>query len=364
MTHKLYFAYGSNLNTKDWQRWCRENKFSPDLLSPLGIGYLPDQELAFDYHSSTRRGGVLDLKPRVGQLVGGVLFEVRDRGWEALDRKEGAPKCYQRFDTVALTSDGREQDVTTYRVCENKRAGFFVDPTDEYIELVREGLNEYELDDAMLSIVARNETPPLVACAIFVYGSLMRGECRFSLLAEHGLECILLAETPGRLLDLGVFPGMLLPNAADQWVHGEFIRLRDIGSALKQLDSIEVFRGFGQPDSLYRRSLIDVGVGDGRIRRAWTYFINDPHCNALSIPSGNWRQRQRQHDAFINRLVAAYCAGDEKRLARLMANSKSFEPTDSSSEENKGFLADAMRDGTIAERQLAQATQKWVVIPS
>ncbi|MGE3978992.1 MAG: hypothetical protein AB7F94_15610, partial [Nitrospira sp.] len=109
---------------------------------------------------------------------------------------------------------------------------------------------------------------------------------------------------------------------------------------------------------------IDVGVGDGRIRRAWTYFINDPHCNALSIPSGNWRQRQRQHDAFINRLVTAYCAGDEKRLARLMAKSKSFEPTDSSSEENKGFLADAMRDGTISERQLAQATQKWVVIPS
>ncbi|MBX3327204.1 MAG: gamma-glutamylcyclotransferase [Nitrospira sp.] len=362
MTHNLYFAYGSNLNTADWQRWCRKNEFPPNLLSPVGIGYLPDQELTFDYYSSSRHGGALNLKPRVGQLVAGVFFEVRNGGWEALDRKEGAPYCYEHFDTVALTSDGTELPVTTYRVRDDRREDFVV-PTDEYITLVREGLKEHGLDDAMLDIVSRNETPPLAAYAIFVYGTLMRGECRFSVLAEHGLECILLAESPGRLLDLGSFPGMLVPNAADQWVQGEFIRLRDIGSALKQLDAIEGFRGFGQPDSLYRRALIDVGVGDGRIRPAWTYLINDHHCGAPAIPSGDWRQHQGRRDAFVDRLVATYCAGDEKRLVRLVAKSKPFEPADSPPETTEGFLADAVREGIISERQLAQATQKWVAIP-
>lgn len=365
MAHKLYFAYGSNLNTTDWQRWCREKGLPSNLLSPAGIGFLPDQELVFDYYSSSRRGGALDLKPRAGQLVEGVFFEVEDGGWEVLDRKEGAPNCYEQFDTVALTSDGAELPVTTYRVCENKRAGFVV-PTDEYVALVRKGLEEHNLDHAMLDMVSRNETPPLAVHAIFVYGTLMRGECRFSVLAKHGLKCILLAETPGRLLDLGSFPGMLAPNAADQWVQGEFVRLRDIGSALKQLDAIEGFRGFGQPDSLYRRALFDVGVGDGRIRPAWTYLINDHHCGAPAISSGSWRQHQERDEDFIKRLVAAYCAENESQLACVIANRGAFVPMDSLGEVTERLLplTDAVRARMVSERQLAQATQKWVVTPS
>ncbi|HWF62370.1 MAG TPA: hypothetical protein VN666_18970 [Nitrospira sp.] len=92
--------------------------------------------------------------------------------------------------------------------------------------------------------------------------------------------------------------------------------------------------------------------------------INDRHSGGTAIPSGDWRQHRGRDEAFINRLVAAYYAGDEKRLARLMANSKPFAPMDSPPVVSEGLLADAACKGKISERQLAQAIQKWVVVPS
>ena len=42
-------------------------------------------------------------------------------------------------------------------------------------------------------------------------------------------------------------------------------------SALERFDRIEGFNGFGKAGSLFTRTLTDVDVGSGRVRRAWTY---------------------------------------------------------------------------------------------
>ena len=102
MSDRFYFAYGSNLNAEDWQAWCRRSGFSPDLLEFRTVAYLPDWELVFDYRSSSRNGGALDLKERIGQLTAGAVFEVAPGGWKALDSKEGAPNYYRQEDTTAL----------------------------------------------------------------------------------------------------------------------------------------------------------------------------------------------------------------------------------------------------------------------
>jgi gamma-glutamylcyclotransferase (GGCT)/AIG2-like uncharacterized protein YtfP len=358
-----YFAYGSNLNRHDRQA-CRRKGFSPELLKFRNIAYLPDWELTFDYWSSSRRGGALDLRPHVGQLVAGAVFEVAPRGWEALDAKEGAPECYQRQSTTALTLSGEIIPVTTYVVRPERRKGF-VAPTPDYLEVVRVGLAEHELSARSLEAAARNEPVPWEVDGLFVYGTLLRGESRFHLLEPFGLECALLASTWGRLADLEAFPGLLGADSEGDLVRGEFLRLRDIGGALARLDSIEGFNGFGSAGSFFQRGLIEVDAGDGRIRAAWTYRLGEQADNAGLIPSGDWREHQGRRESFLIRLVAAHAAGDEPRLARALARRIpfAFGGDPESVARNLQPLARGVLADVVSERRLAQESGQWVAIP-
>ncbi len=364
MTNRQYVAYGSNLNADDWRDWCKVHGHDPASIKHIGVCYLPDMELVFDYHSARREGGALDLKPRIGQMVAGVLFEVTEKGWKALDAKEGHPNSYERFDTVALLTDGEQIPVTTYKVRADRRQEGFVKPHSDYVSVVRAGLKAYGLPEFVLDAAASNKAPGFTTDAVFVYGTLMRGESRFSRPSAHGLTCALLAEMPGRLLDLGAYPGLLPPTGPDQWVEGEFIRVRDIGPGIADLDAIEGFRGFGEPGSLYRRALVEVGVGDGRTRLAWTYFLADEHTNAPVIPSGSWRASRSRRDAFIERLIAAYADGDEPRLAAAVDGLDPFSGHGKQTlTEHRESLANAVRRGAVSERKMAMAAGRWVVVP-
>ena len=80
MTKQLYFAYGSNLNINDFEQWCLSRGYPAGLLTPVGRASLRDFELSFGYHSSSREGGVLDIREGRGRLVPGVIFEVAVEG--------------------------------------------------------------------------------------------------------------------------------------------------------------------------------------------------------------------------------------------------------------------------------------------
>ena len=135
----LYFGYGSNLNHGDWERWRRNHGFDANLLEPLFAAWLPDRELAFTVHSGARNGGVLDVRPRVGQLAPGVAFRIHGSGWEALDSKEGASGFYHQIETTCLNFNGEAFAVTTYEVNPEKREDFAA-PHAGYVDVVREGI--------------------------------------------------------------------------------------------------------------------------------------------------------------------------------------------------------------------------------
>ena len=125
--------------------------------------------------------------------------------------------------------------------------------------------------------------------ALFVYGTLMRGECRHPHLARGGgFERIAAARAPGVLLDCGEYPG-LVPSGDGERVTGELVWLSDPERAIAVLDEVEGFNGFGRADSWYGRALVEAEV-DGEFHLAWTYTWlgrTDLPC----IPSGNWRTR-------------------------------------------------------------------------
>ncbi len=362
MSQNLYFAYGSNLNLSDLNAWLRRKRLPEGLLKFHSLAWLPDFELAFTYQSTTRCGGVLDVRESVGSVVEGVLFEVRDGGWKALDSKEGVPNSYERIHTTVLASCGEAIPAVTYRVCPEQRQSF-VPPAESYLSVVRQGLREWDICDRSFTDAAKNRKPePLDS--LFVYGTLLRGGNRFPLLSAHGIKCAVLAETMGQLADLGSFPALINLKTHSSAVHGEFVRLEHIEDALREIDEIEGFHGFGASGSLFRRARINVDVGDGRIRSAWTYCLAAADTQASIIPSGDWRVRSGQRERFIASLVETHVGNQEKVIAERIAGFLPFSFMDRQSAVDSLLpLTNALIDGRLSERRLAQASSCWTAIP-
>jgi gamma-glutamylcyclotransferase (GGCT)/AIG2-like uncharacterized protein YtfP len=366
MTRPLYFAYGSNLNRDDWHRWCDRNGFGRERLRLKTTAVLPDHDLVFSYYSGSRRGGVLDLAPRTGQIVEGAIFEVVGDGWRALDRKEGAPDCYERVDKVCLDTEGREILVKTYRVRAERRDEF-VRPSPEYVSVVRDGLEHYGLSDAALEAAAEGQRTPWLVDALFAYGTLMRGESRFPCLKPFGLQCTLLAETYGRLADLGTFPALLEDRGHDRLVQGDFLRLERSGPALELLDRVEGFQGFGAGGSLFRRTLTEVAVGDGRVRRAWVYRLANVNVDIRFIDSDDWREHRTCRADFLQDLVRAHTGGgDDTVIALGLASLLPYSFGGEKSRVARSLLplCSALARGEVSERRLAQVSGSWVTIPA
>lgn len=356
----LYFAYGSNLNQADWERWCQSRGYPSGLLRFHSKAVLPDHRPCFSYRSASRGGGVLDVVAAPGQVVPGAVFEVTAAGWQALDEKEGAPFCYRRIAATVLGPHGEEMRAATYQVQDSRRETF-VEPNDEYLEIVRTGCRKLRVDAAPVLAAAKDERSAGRVDAFFVYGTLMRGESRFPAMKRSGIHCALLAEAWGRLVDLGSYPGLVDLNRTESLVQGEFVRVRDVAKAIRDLDTIEGFRGFGKTGSLYRRTLTDVGMCDGRVRRAWTYCLAAGSEAASEIPSHDWREHCGRREAFLADLCKAHARGDELRVAKRIAASVpfSFNPD---AAQSLLPLASALARGMLSERQLAQGSRVWAAL--
>jgi gamma-glutamylcyclotransferase (GGCT)/AIG2-like uncharacterized protein YtfP len=110
--------------------------------------------------------------------------------------------------------------------------------------------------------------------SLFVYGTLRRGsESQFArLLAEQG-RFMGVARVPGRLYDLGSYPGAVASNQPDQWIHGEVF---SVDSAL--LTALDEYEGME-----FERAIVPT-LG------CWIYWYVGSDPGRL-IPSGDWSQR-------------------------------------------------------------------------
>jgi gamma-glutamylcyclotransferase (GGCT)/AIG2-like uncharacterized protein YtfP len=283
-----YFAYGSNLDQEDRERWCLDHKIEDFIESAIEPVYLPDHELVFHYRSSSRGGGALDVKGRRGQLVAGILFKIRAGGWDWLDQKEGQGTAYRRKSCTVLTRDGRFYEATTYEVVPGRRERGFVEPAPGYPEIVASGLKHYGFSTAMLEASANNRVAEFEMKALFIYGTLLKGE-----VAEYRLkpchETAQNAQVPGRLFHLGRYPGLCSAENGDQWVQGDVVFLDKPSKRLKELDYYEDFPGYGRRNSEYLRCLQMAQIGESDIM-VWLYKLLDSPADAVLIESGDWRQ--------------------------------------------------------------------------
>ncbi len=297
-----YFAYGSNLEIADWRAYCLRNGLFADGLTPLRPAVAPDHSLAFTRYSQKRGGGVLDILPRRGAAVSGMLYSVCEQTLAALDHKEGAPGAYQRVPITVLDDDGTEIEAFTYMVPPERREPF-VAPHADYLAVCTAGRAACGIDATILDEAAAGQPAGMIPTA-FVYGTLMRGERgeRFwSNLSE--LPSVQPARVPGILKDCGPYPGLVCPAVQDDattaFVRGELLGFVDITAVLDDFDAYEDFAGYGMPDNVYRRIPVkakpEAASGDvaesASETMAWAYLLLD-HDAFPAIRGGCWRSHR------------------------------------------------------------------------
>ena len=127
------------------------------------------------------------------------------------------------------------------------------------------------------------------ADCLFVYGTLMAT-------TGHPMGLRLAAESaivgpgtvPGRLFDLGSYPGAILSGGAGGRVHGMVVRLIHPARSLPWLDAYE---GAGEEDPeprAYMRVLTAVQLTSGRRIDAWVYDYRGPLDGARRHWSGRY----------------------------------------------------------------------------
>jgi gamma-glutamylcyclotransferase (GGCT)/AIG2-like uncharacterized protein YtfP len=109
---------------------------------------------------------------------------------------------------------------------------------------------------------------------LFVYGTLRRGcDNQYArLLAEQG-RFVSVARVPGRIYDLGSYPGAAPSDQPDEWIHGEVFSLDD--ALLTALDEYE--------GAEFKRAMVPA-IG------CWIYWYVGSDTGR-AIASGDWLKR-------------------------------------------------------------------------
>lgn len=382
---QLYFAYGSNTNLGDFK------SKTGTAMQVVGKAIVADACLVFDRYSVSRKGGVLSLKDCPGRVVEGLLM-VPD-SWQALDEKEGAPRCYTRVPiTVMVGFGGVIHELTAWTYITTKPVAF-VPPHPEYREIVMQGYAEHDISTDALEQACQNKRgSDLQYNNMFTYGTLCREESRENVMRKNNLTQVGLAEMcQGEIYACsgGAYPGLVQttegghrPVLGELWSYSGGLS----ASHLHQLDTIEGHLSLGlretvdrvqayitngnstdeaclkmqmeleslRSQSLYRRIFSDVAFGS-RGRQCWAYVFNQPTTGLHKIESGNWRDYCGRWHRFVQKLAFEFI---EKKggfeSARAALSHVMYAPDFSSFED----LVEKIKSGEIDERDLIRAMKR------
>jgi len=149
MGEKRYyiFAYGSNLNSADFMRYCKEKGIEPFYPEKVCNAHAKTYHISWSVYSKSRNGGALNIQLKTKDMypdVWGTVFSLTDEQLAVFDRKEGHPKHYQRVPFVVLDPTENEMYVETYIAPPCRETAWFF-PRKQYKDIVVEGLKEQNI---------------------------------------------------------------------------------------------------------------------------------------------------------------------------------------------------------------------------
>jgi hypothetical protein len=147
------FAYGSNMDLQDLQRWLREKGRDPVAPERVEVGVLEHHRLVWNYRSPSRAGGAANVESAHGEHLPGVVLHVGDALLDAIDAKEGHPDRYARALRPARVGE-RHLDVWVYEVTDAWRKDEQVWPRRAYLDVMLRGARSHRLPDWHIDVLA------------------------------------------------------------------------------------------------------------------------------------------------------------------------------------------------------------------
>jgi gamma-glutamylcyclotransferase (GGCT)/AIG2-like uncharacterized protein YtfP len=132
----LYIAYGSNLNLQQMAFRCPTAKV-------IGASKIKDYELLF---RGGRRGSVATIEPLKGGHVPVLLWELKEKDLQALDRYEGYPHFYRK-EILDVELNGKTISAMVYIMNDGHPFGA---PSDYYLNTILEGYESAGFDTEVL----------------------------------------------------------------------------------------------------------------------------------------------------------------------------------------------------------------------
>jgi gamma-glutamylcyclotransferase (GGCT)/AIG2-like uncharacterized protein YtfP len=128
---------------------------------------------------------------------------------------------------------------------------------------------------------------------LFIYGTLLPGHAPDKLAkVVDRLSYVGKASVPGKLYDLGKYPGAILDPSSQTRVFGRVFELPEDQGVLQALDSYEEFKPDDLDNSLFVREQITVSLRDGRSIQCWIYVYNQDTGTAPLVSSGDYMEDQ------------------------------------------------------------------------
>lgn len=134
----LYFAFGSNLSRRLLRDRCAGAR-------PLERAHLSDHRLGFAGHSDAWGGGTATILLAPGEKLWGGLYEVDEECLHTLAAQEGSAYALSR--TGCFKEDGTR--AWAYLLVKVRDLGERA-PSERYVETIRRGYRDWELDPAAL----------------------------------------------------------------------------------------------------------------------------------------------------------------------------------------------------------------------
>ena len=132
----LYFAYGSNLNHFQMKRRCKDSVY----LKKMNL-----KNFKLTFRSKYRAA---DIEPKKNSIVIGGLFEISKSDEKKLDVYEDYPNLYKKYYFYYY---GKK--VMTYTMVKKSPFRF---PTEKYLNVVKQGYKDCELDNNYLLKALKN----------------------------------------------------------------------------------------------------------------------------------------------------------------------------------------------------------------
>lgn len=130
------------------------------------------------------------------------------------------------------------------------------------------------------------DTPPKY---LFVCGTLRPGLAPDEVAGLMGrMLRIGAASVPGRLYDLGDYPGAVLDPNCDAKIIGEVFQLPDDGAVIAALDAYEGIDPQDTGDSMFLRREAEITLEGGAKLQCWIYVYNRRVDSATLIASGDY----------------------------------------------------------------------------